>query len=76
MAHRVLNKLEIHYTQKHGNWLDVAEIEVNVMTRQRLSRSILSIDMLRQELSELESERKNCYAKVNWQIKTVETRIN
>ena len=42
--------MEIHYTPKYGNWLDVAEIELNVMTRQCHSRRIPSIDILRQNL--------------------------
>jgi len=74
-AHRILNKLEIHYTPKHGSWLDVAEIELNVMTRQCLSRHIPSLDLLRQELSKWESERNNSYAKVNWQFKTTDARV-
>lgn len=74
-AHRLLGKLEIHYTPKHGSWLDIAEIELNVMTRQCLSRRIPSIDMLRRELSVWESERNNSYAKVNWQFRTADARI-
>ena len=66
---------KIHYTPKHGSWLDVAEIELNVMTRQCLFRRIPSIDMLRQELSQWESERNNSYAKVNWQFKTTDARV-
>ena len=37
-ARRIIKRLEIHYTPKHGSWLDIAEIELNVMTRQCLSR--------------------------------------
>ena len=74
-AHRLLGRLEIHYTPKHGSWLDIAEIELNVMTRQCLSRRIPSIDMLRRELSVWESERNNSYAKVNWQFRTADARI-
>lgn len=45
-ARRIARKLEIHYTPKHGSWLDIAEIELNVMTRQRLSRRISDIEKL------------------------------
>lgn len=45
-ARRILKKLEIHYTPKHGSWLDIAEIELNVMTRQCLSRRIGSLEHL------------------------------
>lgn len=49
-ARRIIKKLEIHYTPKHGSWLDIAEIELNVMTRQCLSRRIASIDALRSDI--------------------------
>lgn len=74
-ARRITKKLEIHYTPKHGSWLDIAEIELNVMTRQCLSRRIESIDILRTELSAWESERNNNYAKINWQFTTKDARI-
>ena len=74
-AHRLISKLEIHYTPKHGSWLDIAEIELNVMTRQCLSRRIPSVEKLRKELSVWESERNNYYAKVDWQFKTADARI-
>ena len=65
-ARRIIKKLEIHYTPKHGSWLDIAEIELNVMTRQCLSRRISSIDVLRSELAAWEDERNNGKSKVNW----------
>lgn len=74
-ARRIIKKLEIHYTPKHGSWLDIAEIELNVMTRQCLSRRIESIDILRTELSAWESECNNNYAKINWQFTTKDARI-
>ena len=74
-ARRIIKKLEIHYTPKHGSWLDIAEIELNVMTRQCLSRRIASIDALRSELSAWEDERNNGKSKVNWQFTTKNARI-
>ena len=74
-ARRIIKKLEIHYTSKHGSWLDIAEIELNVMTRQCLSRRIASIDALRSELSAWEDERNNGKSKVNWQFTTKDARI-
>lgn len=50
-ARRIAKKLEIHHTPKHGRWLDMAEIELNVMTRQCLTRRIADIGELRQELA-------------------------
>lgn len=74
-ARRIIKRLEIHYTPKHGSWLDIAEIELNVMTRQCLSRRIGDINTLRNELSAWEIERNAAAAKVNWQFKTTDARI-
>lgn len=74
-ARRLIRKLEIHYTPKHGSWLDIAEIELNVMTRQCLSRRIDNIDVLRTELSAWEQERNNNRSTVNWQFSTKDARI-
>ena len=74
-ARRILKKLEIHYTPKHGSWLDIAEIELNVMTRQCLSRRIGSIETLKTELAAWETERNNSEAKVNWHFHTSDARI-
>lgn len=74
-ARRILRKLEIHYTPKHGSWLDIAEIELNVMTRQCLSRRIDSIETLKTELTAWERERNNLEAKVNWHFRTKDARV-
>ena len=74
-ARRIIKKLEIHYTLKHGSWLDIAEIELNVMTHQCLSRRISSIDVLRSELTAWEDERNNGKSKVNLQFTTKDARI-
>ena len=72
---RIIKKLEIHYTPKHGSWLDIAEIELNVMTRQCLSRSIDSIENLRHELTAWEVERNNKKANLSWQFHTKDARV-
>lgn len=74
-AFRLKKRLEIHYTPKHGSWLDIAEIELNVMTKQCLSRRIESIDKLKSELSAWEAERNAYQAKVNWQFTNDKARI-
>ena len=74
-ARRIIKKLEIHYTPKHGSWFDIAEIELNVMTRQCLNRRIDNIDELRTELSAWETERNTVAAKVNWHFRTSDARI-
>ena len=74
-ARRMIKKLDIHYTPKHCRWLNIAGIELNVMTRQCLSRRIDNIEKLRSELEVWESGRNNNYAKVNWQFTTKDARI-
>ena len=73
-ARRIARKLEIHYTPKHGSWLDMAEIELHVMTRQCLSRRIAGIDELRQELAAWESNRNAHTACIQWQFTTENAR--
>ena len=74
-ARRIIKKLEIHYTPKHGSWLDIAEIELNIMTRQCLYRRIADIELLRSELSVWEAERNTTAAKVDWHFRTGDARI-
>ena len=74
-ARRILKKLDIHYTPKHGSWLDMAEIELNVMTRQCLSRRIADIETLRRELSSWESDRNSADSKIVWQFQTKDARV-
>jgi len=74
-ARRIIKRLEIHYTPKHGSWLDIAEIELSVMTRQCLARRIDSIEKLQTELSAWEAERNEDKAKVNWHFTTPDARI-
>ena len=69
-ARWIAKKLEIHYTTKHGSWLDIAEIELNVMARQCLSRRIADITLLRQELAAWESDRNKHTACIQWQFTT------
>lgn len=73
-ARRIAKKLEIHYTPKHGSWLDIAEIELNVMTRQCLSCRIANIDLFRQELAAWESDRNEHTACIQWQFTTDKAR--
>lgn len=73
-ARRIIKRLEIHYTPKHGSWLDMAEIELNVMTRQCLSRRISTLDKLKCELSAWEMERNRDTAKIQWHFQTVDAR--
>ena len=74
-AHRIRKRLDIHYTPKHGSWLDIAEVELNVLTRQCLNRRIDSIGRLREELDAWEQRRNQEAAKVDWQFRTSDARI-
>ena len=69
-ARRIIKRLEIHYTPKHGSWLDMAEIELNVMTRQCLSRRIDTIARLKSELSAWETECNRDKTKIRWHFQT------
>ncbi len=73
-ARRILKRLEIHYTPRHGSWLDMAEIELNVMTRQCLSRRIDTTVRLKKELSAWETERNRNEAKIQWHFQTGDAR--
>lgn len=74
-ANRIWKRLEVHYTPKHGSWLDIAEIELNVLTRQCLNRGIGTLEELRNEMSAWEKERNDLGAKVDWQFRTADARI-
>ena len=73
-ARRIARRLEIHFTPKHGSWLNMAEVELNVMTRQCLSRRIAAVDELRQELAAWETGRNKSVTRINWQFTTESAR--
>jgi len=74
-ARRIARRLEIHFTPKHGSWLNMCEIELNVMTRQCLSRRIDDIVNLQIELSSWEANRNIETAKIIWQFKIKDSRV-
>ena len=74
-AYELAKRLEIHYTPKHGSWLNIAEIELNAMTRQCLDRRIDDIHKLEEELSAWESRRNMSQRSVNWHFTTEDARI-
>lgn len=71
---RITKRLELHYTPKHGSWLNMAEIELNVMTRQCLSRRISTIELLQQELAAWEAEHNQEQTKIKWHFQTGDAR--
>ena len=74
-ARRVLDRLEIHDTPKHGSWLNVAEIEWSVFTKQCLNRRIPDIETLQTEATAWYCERNARKKKVDWQFTTKDARI-
>ena len=74
-ARRLLDRLEFHYTPKHGSWLNVAEIELSVLSRQCLDRRIPDGPTLVREIKAWEADRNNQACKVKWQFTTADARI-
>ena len=73
-ARRILSRLEIHYTPKHGSWLNMAEIEFSVLNRQCLNRRIANIELLKEEISSWEEERNMIASPMSWQFSLDEAR--
>ena len=74
-ARALWDRFEFVYTPKHGSWLNMAEIELNVLTGQCLNRRIDDIDVVRREVLAWQEHRNNKNAKVNWQFTTEDARI-
>lgn len=74
-ARRLIEKLEIHYTPKHGSWLNMAEIELSVLSGQCLDRRIGSEDELKQEIAKWQKKRNEKEVKVNWHFTTQDARM-
>lgn len=75
-AFRISQKLEIHYTPKHGSWLDIAEIELSALTLQCLGDSrIPTIGLLNQKLKAWSHNRNTLQRGVDWQFTTSDARI-
>jgi len=74
-AKAIWNRFEFVYTPKHGSWLNIAEIELNVLSGQCLDRRIDNIEDVRKEVLAWEKNRNNKNAKVNWRFTTEDARI-
>ncbi len=74
-AKAIWDRFEFVYTPKHGSWLNMAEIELNVLTGQCLKRRIDDIAVVKKEVLAWENNRNNKNAKVNWQFTTEDARI-
>jgi hypothetical protein len=73
-AQRLTARFEWHYTPKHGSWLDIAEIELGILSRQCLSQRIDNIEKLREQTAAWEKNRDGAQVKVNWQFTTADAR--
>lgn len=74
-ARRLAEKLEIHYTPKHGSWLNMAEIELSVLRRQCLDRRLPNRATLATEVVAWEGKRNTAGGKVDWRFTTADARI-
>jgi transposase len=74
-ANRISNRLEIHYTPKHGSWLNMAEIELSVINNHGLSDRIPTIEQMRAETDAWNLRRKKDACKIDWRFTTADARI-
>jgi hypothetical protein len=74
-ARRLAERIEFHYTPKHGSWLNVAEIELSALASQCLNRRIASLVILTEEIDAWQAHRNNRPAPIDWQFTTNEARI-
>jgi DDE superfamily endonuclease len=73
-ARRLLKKLEFHYTPKHGSWLNMAEIELSIVSRQCLDRRIPDDATLRRAITAYEDTRNAAKAAITWRFTTTDAR--
>jgi hypothetical protein len=73
-ARRLVERIEWHYTPKHGSWLNVAEIELSVLARQCLDRRIPDAEALGREVATWERDRNAAVVRVDWQFTTADAR--
>jgi hypothetical protein len=74
-ARRILNRLEFHYTPKHGSWLNMAEIELSVLSRQCLDRRIPDKETLSSEIAAWEERRNRSCKTIEWRFTIQDARI-
>jgi hypothetical protein len=74
-ARALAARLEIHYTPKHGSWLNMAETELSILSRQCLDRRIESKDILDREVAAWQHDRNIRECKIDWQFTTADARI-
>ncbi len=74
-ARRLAKRLDIHYTPKHGSWLNMAEIEFSALKGQCLNRRIPDMAVMQTEIAAWEKDRNNSMRKIDWQFTAADARI-
>ena len=74
-ARRLARRLELHHTPKHGSWLNIAEIELSVLSKQCLDRRMADLETVRSETKAWEHERNAKQTGVDWHFTTADARI-
>lgn len=74
-AFRIAQRIEWHYTPEHASWLNMAEIELSILSRQCLHRRIGAHEMLERQAKAWEQIRNNSNAKIDWQFTAADARI-
>lgn len=74
-AKQLWDRFEFVFTPKHGSWLNMAEIELNVLNGQCLNRRIDNIETIKEEVQAWQKHRNNHQAKINWRFTTDDSRI-
>jgi len=74
-ARALAARLEIHYTPKPGSWLNMAETELSILSRQCLDRRIDDRERMSREIASWQNARNAATARINWQFKTADARI-
>jgi transposase len=74
-AKALWDRFEFVYTPKHGSWLNMAEIELNVLNRQCLNRRIDTVSEMQSEVDAWQQERNNATSRVDWQFTTAKARV-
>ena len=74
-ARRLTEKLEIHYTPKHGSWLNMAEIELSILARQAFAGRIASLEQAQQRVDEWQQQRQHEHITLDWRFCTADARI-
>jgi transposase len=73
-AHRIARKLELHYTPKHGSWLNMAELEFSVLVRQCLKQRVPTLEVMQSLIAAWQHQRNAQQATVNWRFSTPDAR--